>query len=75
MQKRKIGSQGFTVSALAFGAIGNAKLNDLWVLHQALPTDADRTRAAIDALEAGVRGGPEPEIVTLQNFHRDIPEA
>jgi 2,5-diketo-D-gluconate reductase A len=31
--------------------------------------------AAIDALETGVRGGPEPEMVTLQNFHRDIPEA
>jgi 2,5-diketo-D-gluconate reductase A len=31
--------------------------------------------AAIDALETGVRGGPEPELVTLQNFHRDIPDA
>jgi diketogulonate reductase-like aldo/keto reductase len=31
--------------------------------------------AAIDALETGVRGGPEPEMVTLQNFHRDIPDA
>jgi diketogulonate reductase-like aldo/keto reductase len=31
--------------------------------------------AAIDALETGVRGGPEPEIVTLEAFGREIPEA
>ncbi len=31
--------------------------------------------AQIDALEAGVRGGPEPEFITLENFGRDIPEA
>ena len=31
--------------------------------------------AAIDALDKGVRGGPEPEAVTLEVFHRDIPEA
>jgi diketogulonate reductase-like aldo/keto reductase len=31
--------------------------------------------AAIDALDKGVRGGPEPEAVTLEAFHRDIPEA
>lgn len=31
--------------------------------------------AAIDALETGVRGGPEPEIITLESFGRDIPEA
>ena len=31
--------------------------------------------AAIDALETGVRGGPEPEVVTLEAFGRDIPEA
>ena len=31
--------------------------------------------AAIDALETGVRGGPEPEIITLEAFGRDIPEA
>jgi len=30
---------------------------------------------AIDALEAGVRGGPEPEDVTLATFGRAIPEA
>lgn len=28
MQTRKIGSQGFTVSALALGAMGYGKLND-----------------------------------------------
>jgi 2,5-diketo-D-gluconate reductase A len=32
-------------------------------------------RAALDGLETGVRGGPEPEQVTLEAFHRDIPEA
>jgi 2,5-diketo-D-gluconate reductase A len=29
----------------------------------------------IDALDTGVRGGPEPEVVTLETFGRDIPEA
>jgi 2,5-diketo-D-gluconate reductase A len=31
--------------------------------------------AAIDALDTGKRGGPEPEDVTLEAFGRDIPEA
>ena len=31
--------------------------------------------AAIDALETGVRGGPAPEFITLENFGRVIPEA
>jgi diketogulonate reductase-like aldo/keto reductase len=31
--------------------------------------------AAIDALDTGVRGGPEPEQITRANFGRDIPEA
>ncbi len=31
--------------------------------------------AAIDALDTGTRGGPEPEAVTLETFGRDIPEA
>ena len=31
--------------------------------------------ARIDALDTGVRGGPEPERVTLETFGRDIPEA
>jgi diketogulonate reductase-like aldo/keto reductase len=31
--------------------------------------------ARIDALETGVRGGPDPEDVTLENFGRKIPEA
>lgn len=30
--------------------------------------------AAIDGLETGVRGGPEPEAITLEAFGRDIPE-
>lgn len=30
--------------------------------------------ARIDALETGVRGGPEPEAITLEAFGRDIPE-
>ncbi|OHV34213.1 MULTISPECIES: aldo/keto reductase [Pseudofrankia] len=40
--------------------------------------DFDLTPAqldALDALDTGVRGGPEPEDVTLQAFGRDIPEA
>ncbi|SKC42365.1 aldo/keto reductase [Krasilnikoviella flava] len=30
---------------------------------------------AIDGLDTGVRGGPEPEDITLETFGRDIPEA
>lgn len=30
---------------------------------------------AIDALETGTRGGPDPDIITLENFSRVIPEA
>jgi len=40
--------------------------------------DFDLTReelAAIDALDTGHRGGPEPDAVTLEAFGRDIPEA
>jgi len=31
--------------------------------------------ARIDALDTGVRGGPDPATVTVESFHRDIPEA
>jgi 2,5-diketo-D-gluconate reductase A len=31
--------------------------------------------ARIDALDTGVRGGPEPETITLESFGRDIPES
>jgi len=31
--------------------------------------------AAIDALDTGVRGGPEPDSITLETFGRAIPEA
>ena len=36
---------------------------------------SDDELAAIDALDTGVRGGPEPADVTLENFGRPIPEA
>ena len=35
----------------------------------------DDELAAIDGLDTGVRGGPDPAAVTLEAFHRDIPEA
>ncbi|MEV0006906.1 aldo/keto reductase [Streptomyces sp. NPDC047973] len=35
----------------------------------------DGELAALDALETGRRGGPEPEAVTLADFGRNIPEA
>lgn len=35
----------------------------------------DRQLAAIDALDTGVRGGPEPDSITLENYGRPIPEA
>ncbi len=31
--------------------------------------------AAIDALDTGVRSGPEPDSITLENYGREIPEA
>jgi 2,5-diketo-D-gluconate reductase A len=31
--------------------------------------------ADIDALDTGVRGGPEPDVITLESFGRVIPEA
>lgn len=31
--------------------------------------------ATIDGLETGIRGGPEPEVITLDTFNRPIPEA
>ena len=30
--------------------------------------------AAIDALDTGVRGGPEPDTITLETYGRPIPE-
>jgi diketogulonate reductase-like aldo/keto reductase len=30
---------------------------------------------AIDALDTGVRGGPEPDSITLESYGRPIPEA
>lgn len=35
----------------------------------------DRQLAAIDALDTGVRGGPEPDSITLDNYGKPIPEA
>lgn len=35
----------------------------------------DEQVAAIDGLDTGVRGGPEPEFITLENFGMPIPEA
>jgi len=31
--------------------------------------------AAIDALDTGVRGGPEPDDITLEKYGIEIPEA
>jgi hypothetical protein len=31
--------------------------------------------SAIDALDNGVRGGPDPDKITLETFKREIPEA
>jgi diketogulonate reductase-like aldo/keto reductase len=36
---------------------------------------SDDELAAIDALDTGIRGGPEPEAVTMAAFGRPIPEA
>ncbi len=36
---------------------------------------SDDDMAAIDALDTGVRGGPEPEQITRATFGREIPEA
>jgi diketogulonate reductase-like aldo/keto reductase len=31
--------------------------------------------AAIDRLDTGTRGGPDPAVITLESFGREIPEA
>jgi len=31
--------------------------------------------ASIDALDTGVRGGPDPATMTLERYHLEIPEA
>ena len=31
--------------------------------------------AAIDALDTGIRGGPDPDGITLEAYGREIPEA
>ena len=31
--------------------------------------------AAINGLDTGMRGGPEPTAITLEKFGRDVPEA
>jgi diketogulonate reductase-like aldo/keto reductase len=36
--------------------------------------DADEART-LDSLDTGVRGGPEPDTITLESFGRAIPEA
>jgi diketogulonate reductase-like aldo/keto reductase len=36
---------------------------------------SDEELARIDALDTGVRGGPDPDVITLETFGREIPEA
>ena len=36
---------------------------------------SDEQIAAIDALDTGVRGGPDPDSITLEAYGREIPEA
>jgi diketogulonate reductase-like aldo/keto reductase len=36
---------------------------------------ADEEIAAIDALDTGVRGGPDPDSITLEAYDIEIPEA
>lgn len=36
---------------------------------------SDADLAAIDALDTGIRGGPEPEVITRESFGMNIPEA
>lgn len=51
MQTRKIGSQGFTVSALALGAMGYGKLNDRQDLITVLRAAVERGVTLIDTAE------------------------
>ena len=51
MQTRKIGSQGFTVSALALGAMGYGKLNDRQNLITVLRAAVERGVTLIDTAE------------------------
>jgi diketogulonate reductase-like aldo/keto reductase len=36
---------------------------------------ANEQVAAIDALDTGLRGGPDPDSITLETYGREIPEA
>ena len=36
---------------------------------------SDEQLQQIDALNTDLRGGPEPENITMENYYREIPEA
>jgi 2,5-diketo-D-gluconate reductase A len=45
------------------------------VIPSSTSTSPAEELAALDSLDTGVRGGPEPEDVTCEAFGREIPEA
>lgn len=78
---RAIGVSNFTVEhplGLATWALSHSQV------HQAQPHQREHRRVrlrtstdevdAIDALDTGRRGGPEPDAITLEAFGREIPE-
>ncbi|MDM4763677.1 aldo/keto reductase [Galbitalea sp. SE-J8] len=54
-------------------SVKRARIEENFDIFDVELTDAEL--AAISGLDRGVRGGPEPEAVTLETFARDIPEA
>jgi diketogulonate reductase-like aldo/keto reductase len=63
---------GHPARALGHPEVHQARAENIDVFDLELSADE---MTAIDALETGRRGGPEPEDITLETFGMAIPEA
>ena len=66
MEYRLLGRTGVRVSPLCLGAMMFGPWGN---------KDTADELAAVDALDTGRRGGPEPDAITLESFGVEIPEA
>ena len=67
-------NNGVTMPALGLGVFQSPPRADRRE-HRRLRLRARRRLIAIDGLDTGRRGGPEPDDVTLEAFGREIPDA
>lgn len=66
---------GITMPALGFGVYRTPSEQTVAAVEAALETGYRHIdTAAIDALDTGVRGGPEPADITRENFGIEISE-